>query len=85
MPRRARLKLPADVDTVVTDGERAAVIVGIDDAGRYILEDLHTDMQRDKDGRLQVVEKRFEITASALLQHWRVVRKPELLEDQVAA
>ena len=72
-----RIPLPCPNGAWVTDGQRLADVIGVDDSGRYVLEDAHTIREHDKHGRLQILEHRIPILPDRLVLKWRLVRLPE--------
>lgn len=85
--RLPRVELPLALDTVVTDGKVAATVIGLDEAGRYQLEDLHTELIYDPaTNRTHVETITYPVQPAVLLRDWRVVRiAPAPQEPTVAA
>lgn len=80
-----RVPLPCPALTVVTNGKTLATVLGVDEVGRYTLEDAHTELGRDDDGRLVVREHLFALPASELARNYRVVRWPDPVTELRAA
>jgi hypothetical protein len=71
-----RVPLPCPAETVVTNGVLLATVLTVDDAGRYLLEDAHTELERNDLGRLVIHERRFPVNADELARNYRVVCWP---------
>jgi hypothetical protein len=80
-----RVPLPCPAFTVVTNGEILATVLTVDEMGRYTLEDAHTSISRDDNGRLVVREHLFALPASELQRNYRVVRWPDPVTELRAA
>lgn len=80
-----RVPLPCPAQTVVTNGEVLATVTGVDEVGRYTLEDAHTELGLDDCGRLVVIERTFVVAAAELQRAYRVVRWPEPMTELRAA
>lgn len=71
-----RVPLPCPAETVVTDGTVLATILKVDEHGRYVLEDAHTELGRDDLDRLVVHARKFAVRPDELARRYRVVRWP---------